>query len=146
MIFFCLSSQCSESVCNRQESSNKKVIDAFLRDWPLNHVSSCAYNPANPLEVLVAKHYSTTEAFHAVFWPSLVFVVCCIVLIVRCVSGNDPCAQKVKSWDPVTLRSMRDSCRIRCAALCPWCKRKELDDDSPTEVRSGHENIAFDKF
>lgn len=146
MFFFYF--QCSESVCNRHPDSNKEFINKFLSQWPLNHVSSCAYNPENPKEVLVALHYSEAEAIHAILWPALVFTISMIVLIVRCCKGTDPCAQKVKQWDPVTLRTLKESCMRKCACLCPCCKPKGLDEESPAhESRGGgHENIAFDKF
>ena len=135
------------SVCNRNADSNDREVNKFLEDWPIGFEAPCVYNPENPEEILVAKHYSTAVAVNALFWPMLVAVICIIVLIVRCVQGSDPCAQKVKQWDPVTLRSLCERCRNnKCISFLVCCKKQSESDVESPEPGRGHENIAFDKF
>jgi len=78
---------CSFSVCKPAEQANLVAVNYFnQRKGEVNERYTCYYNPLNNTQVIGERHYKKVHIFHALFWPSAIFVISIVsyCLVRRC--------------------------------------------------------------
>jgi hypothetical protein len=80
-------SECSYSVCKPSRKQNTNQVSFFnQRKGERDMRYTCYYNPANHTQVIGEKYYKKVHIFHALFWPSAIFVISIVsyCLVRRC--------------------------------------------------------------
>lgn len=78
---------CSYSVCKPSERSNLVAVNYFKqRKGEREERYTCYYNPLNHTQVIGERFYKKVHIFHALFWPSAIFVISIVsyCLVRRC--------------------------------------------------------------